>query len=268
MKAILIDWPQNLRDGYDMEAAENGISTNSNLFFYGFLKTTAKLCRIIGNDERAAELTAVYEKMERAIIAKLYDEESGLFYDALGSKHFSIHSNALQLFFGLKPPKGYAPIRDLIMERRLNCGVYFAYFVIEGLFRQGYSSEGANLLRGTDEHSWINMLRSGATTCMEAWGPDQKWNTSWCHPWSSSPIYFFVERIMGLKSKEPGMKRFSISPVIPDDIDFIEISIPTPSGFIDLKYEKLGAERIIKFKAPKCIEIELDKASKLTLKRI
>ena len=73
---------------------------------------------------------------------------------------------------------------------------------------------------------------------------------------------------MGLKSKEPGMKRFSISPCIDDDIDFIEISVPTPSGFIDLKYEKRASEKLIEFKAPKCIEIELDKASKLTLKRI
>ena len=268
MKAILVDWPQNLRDGYDMDAAENGISTNSNLFFYGFLKTTTKLYDAVGDKKRSDELTEIYKRMERGIIAKLYDEESGLFRDAYGSEHFSIHANALQLFFGLKPPRGYAPIRDLIMKRRLNCGVYFAYFVIEGLFRTGYADEAIDLLRGEDEHSWVNMLKSGATTCMEAWGPDQKWNTSWCHPWSSSPIYFYVERLMGIRSKEPGMKKFVIAPRVSEDIDFIELSFPTPSGFIELRYERREAEKYIEFKAPEAVTVESEHGSNITLVRL
>ena len=265
MKAILVDWPQNLRDGYDMEKAENGISTNSNLFFYGFLKTTANLYGVIGDEARASELRALYERMERGIIAKLYDTEKGLFRDAADSEHISLHANALQLFFGLKPPRGYAPIRDLIMERRLNCGVYFAYFVIEGLFRAGFAEEAIDLLRGSDEHSWVNMLRAGATTCMEAWGPDQKWNTSWCHPWSSSPIYFYVERLMGIRSKEPGMTKFVISPRVSDDIDFIELSFPTPSGFIELKYEKRKSGKYVEFKAPEGVTVEADETSDIVL---
>lgn len=143
----------------------------------------------------------------------------------------------------------------MIMERRLNCGVYFAYFVISGLYRCGYRNEAFDLLLGDDEHSWINMLRSGATSCMEAWGPEQKWNTSWCHPWSSSPIYFYTSEIMGVKPFKPGMKSIKISPKIPESIDFIDMELPLPSGMLRLSYKRLGEKTLYAASAPEDTEI-------------
>ena len=39
-----------------------------------------------------------------------------------------------------------------------------------------------------DEKAWLNMLSEGATTTFEAWGKEQKKNTSLFHPWSTCPI--------------------------------------------------------------------------------
>ena len=238
MNPLLIDWPENLRDGYDMKASGEGACTLVNIFFYGFLKTAAELYGRLGESRRAKEITEIYTKMGDAIIEKLYDSKTGLFIDATDSGHSALHANALALFYGLKPSGGFEPMRNLIMERRLNCGVYFAYFVIEGLYRQGYASEAADLLRGEDEHSWVNMLRSGATACMEAWGPDQKWNTSFCHPWSSSPVYFYVSRIMGISLDELCFDRIKITPSIPDDIEKMSVKLPTPKGEVLADYDK------------------------------
>lgn len=91
MEPILIDWPQNLRDGYDMEKAKPGVCTTVNTFFYGMLKTTARLYREVGNESRACELEAIYEKMGESLISKLYNAESGLFVDADGSDHSPIY---------------------------------------------------------------------------------------------------------------------------------------------------------------------------------
>ena len=41
-----------------------------------------------------------------------------------------------------------------------------------------------------DDGAWANMLSEGATTCFEAWGKDQKWNTSLFHPWATAPAIF------------------------------------------------------------------------------
>ena len=40
---------------------------------------------------------------------------------------------------------------------------------------------------------WCNMLAEGATTLYEAWGKEQKWNTSLCHPWAAAPILILAD---------------------------------------------------------------------------
>ncbi len=42
----------------------------------------------------------------------------------------------------------------------------------------------------------IFFIEEGATTCFEAWGKDQKANTSLCHPWASAPISVIAEDIL------------------------------------------------------------------------
>jgi len=80
----------------------------------------------------------------------------------------------------------------------LSCGVYFAYFVLKALVKAGEHDFVYELLTCTDERSWGNMIKEGATTCFEAWGKDQKWNTSLCHPWASSPIIILIEDFNGI----------------------------------------------------------------------
>lgn len=67
------------------------------------------------------------------------------------------------------------------------------YFVLKALGKIGAYEEELSLLINDSEHSWVNMLREGATTCFEAWGKEQKWNTSLCHPWACAPIIILFE---------------------------------------------------------------------------
>ena len=252
---LLVDWPQNLRDGYDNDAAFDSVCTPVNMLFYGFLKTLSALYGIVGDRERAAELEIQYTAMGNALIAAVYDEKTGLFLDMPGSDHASLHANALPLFFGLEPPRGYQPLIDLIEKKRLNCGVYFAYFVIGGLYRVGAYDLAYDLLTGKDEHSWYNMLTEGATTCMEVWGADQKWNTSWCHPWSSSPIYFFTAYLMGIRQAAPGMRVFRIEPQFGKDLTWAELTMPIPAGVLSVKLRRDDGHLYCTVSAPKEIEI-------------
>ena len=120
----------------------------------------------------------------------------------------------------------------LIEEKKLSCGVYIAAYVIEACFKQGATDLGYRLLTSEDKHSWAEMVRSGATTCMEVWGPDQKWNTSWCHPFSSSPVYLLSEYVMGLSPGEPGWGKIRVAPPIIKDLPEIELTVPHPKGKI------------------------------------
>ncbi|MCL2068908.1 MAG: family 78 glycoside hydrolase catalytic domain, partial [Oscillospiraceae bacterium] len=194
-KPIMVDWPPNLRDGYDyalMPEYQDGCNTVLNAFYIGAVNTVNKIKNILG----AAHGNEI-DDLKKAFINAFYDKECGLFKDSGVSAHHSLHANALPLFFGLTPD-GLESIVEFIKGKRLSCGVYFSYFVLKALIKAGENRFVYELLTSNDERSWGNMIKEGATTCFESWGKDQKWNTSLCHPWASAPIVLLAEDFAGI----------------------------------------------------------------------
>ena len=266
--AILIDWPGDLRDGYEFKKAKFGISTTVNGYYYGFLKSCGKLYKLVGNQEKADFYNKKAELVGESLNSKCYNPETGLYLDTTDSEHSALHASVIQAYFGLTPPKGYAPIVAQLKEKRLNCGVYFAYFVIGFLYKIGEYELAYDLITGKDEHSWYNMIKEGATSCMEVWGKDQKFNTSWCHPWSSSPIIFFTREIMGINITKPGIKEITVSPKIPDCLDGQSIDFPVPNGRIRATFEKKGAEIEYTISAPDDIIVSFEDIKGINFCRI
>ncbi|MFH5185139.1 alpha-L-rhamnosidase C-terminal domain-containing protein [Paenibacillus sp. TAB 01] len=170
--------------------------------------------------------------MKKAFLDQFYSASTGLFVDAVDSRHSSLHANVLPLLFGLAPEEAVPSIVQLIREKRLHCGVYFSYFVLKALAKAGEYGLVYELIRSEDERSWVNMLREGATTCFEAWGKGKKWNTSLCHPWASSPIPLLIEEIIGLKPGQPGWKEVRFEPHLPRELEEVELSFTVPAGEI------------------------------------
>ncbi|MBD3265596.1 Bacterial alpha-L-rhamnosidase [bacterium] len=234
----LVDWPKNLRDGYDYERAEQGINTVLNHFYYGCLHSAIRLYNIAGCEEKADAMGKKAEIHKKAAQEQLVNAKKGIFVDAAGSEHSSLHANALSLMFGLHPEKGLYNLIPFVATRNMNCGVYFASFVLEGLYKTGQDQWAYELLTSKGEHSWYNMLQAGATTCMEAWGPEQKWNTSWCHPWSSAPIFIVAGELMGLKPAEPGWDTIEFAPKPPRNLASARLAISTPKGEIKTAFKQ------------------------------
>ena len=196
----MVDWPENLRDFYDFPLTipiQQGCHAVINAYFYGALLYIEKLEEIMHLD--VTETRQKRKKILQAFQNTFYRQENKLFVDAERSNHSSLHTNSLVLFFNMQPKESEKPISDFIRKKGLCCGVYMAYFVLKGLTHIGEYQLMYDLMTGDLEHSWLNMIREGATTCFEAWGKDQKWNTSLCHPWGSAPILLVLEDIAGLK---------------------------------------------------------------------
>lgn len=267
----LIDWPPNLRGDFDFEGAhENGCSVTS-ILYYGFLNSASKLyeiCRDLKNKELCEKKKSA---LNDAIMTKLYRPEKGLFADHSGTDHCSLHSNVPALCAGPALPEGAAEaITELICEKGLHCGVYFAYFVIRGLYNLGEYEKAWELLTNKSEYSWYSMVECGATTCMEVWKPDMKWNTSFCHPWSSSPVIFWAEEICGIKPGCPGWKTVNISPRIPKDLKSGSVTVPVPHegrsrGVIKMSFERRDGEIFYDISVPCdaifCGDIHLSKGN-------
>lgn len=185
----LIDWPENLRDGYDFDPQkEKGVHNVMNAYYLGALKTMNELYEIIKSEKRYN-----FETAKKAYFNAFYNEETGLFTDSEKKSHSALHSNVLPCFYGFTDEEQNNRIVNLIMEKGLACGVYFSYFVLKALTLNGEKEKAMELILNKSDHSWYNMIKEGATACFEAWGKEQKTNTSLCHPWASSPIILLCE---------------------------------------------------------------------------
>ena len=195
--------PMNLRDDYNavILPEEDVLDCHNvlNGFFIGAKNTVNKLRNAIGMAELYDTKT-----LKDAFIKTFYNKETGLFCDSPAKNHSSLHSNVLPLLFGIATEDMQERLKDFIMEKGLCCGVQFSYFVLKALAQIGAYEEELSLITNESEHSWVNMLREGATTCFEAWGKEQKWNTSLCHPWASAPVIALCEDLdnkYGIKIK-------------------------------------------------------------------
>jgi hypothetical protein len=109
-----------------------------------------------------------------------------------------------------------------------------------------------------DENSWYTMISEDATTIFEAWGKEQKWNTSLCHPWGAYPTYFYVTEIMGIKPDKAGFTSFKVQPYIPDDLDWAELQMPIPTGIINASFKRTEKGIDYKISVPEGVEITFE----------
>ncbi len=189
----LIDWPENLRDNYDFPATKPigpGAHNVLNAFWYG-MNTDVNEIRMLLGSKTDKDYPA---RIAASFVREFYDPEQCLFTDAKATKHTASHSNFLAMYVGLDRyvSEDIRPaIVQLIKTRGYCMGVYMAYFMLAALKKAGYEAEAVALLKSPD--AWCNMLSEGATTLYEAWGRDQKWNTSFCHPWAAAPILILAD---------------------------------------------------------------------------
>jgi hypothetical protein len=148
------------------------------------------------------------------------------------------------LCFGLVPEVAQPAVVELMRQKRLDCGIYGAHYFIEGLFQIGQHELAYDLLTSRDKRSWAEMLRHGATAPLEAWAPDQKWNTSFCQPAGATPIYLLVRYVMGLKPAAPGWKTVNVAPQVPASLERMKVRFPTVAGPIIAEYEKSKGYRL------------------------
>ena len=248
--SVLVDRPKNLRDGYDdpylmgdrtvQEAPAGVVNTMVQGFYACALDAASRLAEIADGSSIREHVCGRRERLAAALLKTLRNPDTGLSVDHNGSLHSSLHANVTPLMAGMLSGDDKEMAVDLIRRKRLSCGVYFSCFVLKALYGAGEVDLPYDLMTGTDLHSWYSMLAAGATTCMEAWAPDLKWNTSWCHPCSSAPVHMVAHELMGLRPKVPGWKEVLFAPRPPSALASASIKLTIPPGEVRAGYERNG----------------------------
>ncbi|MFI3141287.1 MAG: family 78 glycoside hydrolase catalytic domain [Clostridia bacterium] len=180
----MVDWPMNLRDDYDFPLTRPitaGCISVINAFYVGAVTALEQI-----NDELGIEHEKKADKLKESFVKNFFDEETGLFVDSDVSKHSSLHANVLPLLFSIKPDANAAMIKHIDSKGLSRCGVYMAMFFLVALRNAGENELMLKHLKS--DGAWNKMLSQGATTCFEAWGKEDKNNTSLFHPWATAPI--------------------------------------------------------------------------------
>ncbi len=186
----IVDWPENMRDNYDLtiEKPIGSICHNViNAFYIGAIKCYNMLCDAIGKEK------IEIQKYDNSFINTFYNKTTKLFNDSEISSHSSIHSNVLPFLFNIGiNDENKKEIIELIKVKGItSCGTYFSYFMLQALKNNKEYELVKDLIK--DDKAWLNMLSEGATTTYEAWGKEQKKNTSLFHPWSTCPIIILYD---------------------------------------------------------------------------
>ena len=190
----MVDWPTNLRDGYDFPLTKpigKGVHNVINALWYGMKLAMCEMYSTLG---KRCDFEA--EKTKDSYISAFYNENTGLFTDSSGTTHSAVHSSVFALLFGIGTENEVIKrslVEHIRCRRLTSMGVYPAYFALSALKIAGERELCLEL--ATDSGAWLNMISEGATMTFEAWGKDQKWNTSLCHPWAVAPLIIFADGV-------------------------------------------------------------------------
>ncbi|MCD7832458.1 MAG: rhamnosidase, partial [Lachnospiraceae bacterium] len=118
------------------------------------------------------------------------------------------------------------------------CGVLPAWFALKSLARMGRPEVCFERMMRADAYGWRNMVREGASASFEAWGKDQKWNTSLCHGWSSGFLSLFLEEIAGLHPDPAAPEGYRFEPPGIADCPDFELNVPWRGSALHIVKEK------------------------------
>ncbi len=229
----MVDWPESARDGYDFAlprpAVAPGCHNVINALWVGALRMQGKMARILGLDAPRAGLE---RQAADAFCTAFYRPRQRLFADSEQSDHCSIHANAFAACFGLTRPEDADAYAALLFAPGRYCGPWAAYFALRGLARLGRYREVWQFITRPDAHGWRNMLRQGATACFEAFGKEQKWNTSLCHPWAAGALPVLAEELAGLHPDPGAPGGLAFAPQLPEELGGFCLTVPFKGGIL------------------------------------
>jgi hypothetical protein len=187
------------------------------------------------------ELAGVYAERERqlreTVRALYWDDGRKLFADTPAKQKFSQHTNTLAVLADVVEGSEARELmlRILTAPELAHGELYFKFYIHQALAKVG---EGDRYLDQLDD--WRGMLQIGLTTFAEVVDRPGHPSRSDCHAWSASPDVEMLRTVLGVDSAAPGFTRVIVRPHL-GKLPFVEGSVPTPRGSVDLRVEASGS---------------------------
>lgn len=232
----IVDWPIGERDGYVFTS----VNTVVNAFHLRAMDEMRQLALALNKQDDARELSQQQIESLAAFQKTLFDDQTGLYHDGIGTSHSALHANLFPLDFGLVPPAKRPHIAKWLAQSGMRGSPYAAQFLMEGLFENGQAQAALDEMIAPGDRSWRHMVESGTTITWEAWDQRYKPNQDWNHAWGAAPANLLPRFVLGVQRIKPGWEEAEIAPHT-GDLKFAEGVVPTPRGPIHVAWKCASA---------------------------
>jgi len=229
-------WPRHYKNG-EPPAVYNGNNTLYSLHYAYTLSHTSEIYSYLGNTSKAEEYRNRANDICKAV-NQLCKTADGFYTEAPENKQVSQITNLLAILAEAVTGEEAQQLMQKLLEPKDWFGqvdLFLHLYLFEAMNKTGMQSEFLPQLT-----EWQLMKGRGMTTFAEVpleWGEENQ--RSECHPWSSSPNYFFFRTVCGIKPTSAGHRTVEIAPSF-GDLTLIKATYPHHLGNIELSLKRSG----------------------------
>lgn len=227
-------------DGGSISRDTPGLLMSTGYLYY-CSNIISQMAKILGNKGDELFYKNLADKTADAFNKKYWNEETG------GYASNNQACNAFALFLGLVD-KDRIPrvVGNLVADVKkhdyhLTTGNLCTKYLLEELSEYGYPEFAYKIATQVTYPGWGYMLANGATTLWERWENESGMGmNSHNHPMMGSVDSWFYKYIAGITpdSNNPGFAKFTIHPIIFNDLTFADGELNTVKGIVKSAWKK------------------------------
>lgn len=217
-------------------------------FYFWNSKILSKIAKVLGEDKDVEYFSLKAENIKNAYNKKYFN------LDKMEYNKGSQMANAFPLFLGIVPDIYKKEVLKNLVDDIINknnghitTGVLGSKYMIDVLSMEGRADVAYLLATQTGYPSWSDMVKN-RTTMSEFWTLKQSHN----HVMTGSIDAFFYKTLAGINPNEkyPGFERVIIKPYIPETLPYVNASVETIKGKVEVSWKNDKTELNLKIKIP------------------
>lgn len=222
--------------------------------FYSMAEKMKYLAGVIGKDDDAGLFDCLARKIKKAFQERCIGEDGTVLSGEMTEQ-------LMPLYFKMADGETSARVFEKLMEvvrikRCTDTGIYGTMAILDVLTDGGERETAYGLLTSPAYPSFVWQIANGATSLWEQWAYSGSMH-SHNHGFFAGIDASFYKYYAGVNVSEPGFRRFSVKPQLPQGMSWAGCRLLTPSGEIEVRTELLTCGTEMKLTIPPNTEAEV-----------
>ncbi|WP_051524629.1 family 78 glycoside hydrolase catalytic domain [Pseudobutyrivibrio sp. MD2005] len=233
-------------------------------FLYADTITLAWFAEELGYQDDKANLIKYAETIKENYNSKLLikDENGRFCYRNYEKRKEGIvttqATQALPLYWNMVPEYAVEDVATCLRKNIEESGALIAGevglpYVIQAAAKHGMNQLLADCITKEEHPSYYAFILDGETTLGEYWETNPR---SHCHDMMGHIAEWFYNGIGGIEIKEPGFKKISLHPFMPEGMNELQVSYRTPFGEIKVQGTRINGKPQYTYTIPKEITVQ------------